>query len=98
MALADMVIVIVEIADVVLKQMKDNVITATFKVVYMSSSFWLSAVESRDLSQAEKKIPAFKAEQINKMTTILWIFSALQAVIVSQLEINHVIQQPTEES
>ena len=70
MALADMVIVIVEIADVVLKQMKDNVITATFKVVYMSSSFWLSAVESRDLSQAEKKIPAFKAEQINKMTTI----------------------------
>ena len=52
MALADMVIVIVEIADVVLKQMKDNVITATFKVVYMSSSFWLLAVESRDLSYA----------------------------------------------
>ena len=70
MALADMVIVIVEIADVVLKQMKDNVITATFKVVYMSSSFWLLAVESRDLSQAEKEITAFKAEQINKMTTI----------------------------
>ena len=33
MALADMVIVIVEIADVVLKQMKDNVITATFKSI-----------------------------------------------------------------
>ena len=49
MALADMVIVIVEIADVVLKQMKDNVITATFKVVYMSSSFWLLALKSRDL-------------------------------------------------
>ena len=70
MALADMVIVIVEIADVVLKQMKDNVITATFKVVYMSSSFWLLAVGSRDLSPAEKKITACKAEQINKMTTI----------------------------
>ena len=53
MALADMVIVIVEIADVVLKQMKDNVITATFKVVYMSSSFWLLAVESCDLSFCE---------------------------------------------
>ena len=71
MALADMVIVIVEIADVVLKQMKDNVITATFKVVYMSSSFWLLAVESRDLSQAEKETTAFKAEQIKKMTTIV---------------------------
>jgi len=33
MALADMVIVIVEIADVALKQMKDNVITATFKSI-----------------------------------------------------------------
>ena len=70
MALADMVIVIVEIADVALKQMKDNVITATFKVVYMSSSFWLLAVGSNDLSQAEKEITACKAEQINKMTTI----------------------------
>ena len=38
---------------------------------------------------AEKKIIAYKAEQINKMTTtyfhskfvILWIFSALQAVL-----------------
>ena len=70
MALADMVIVIVEIADVVLKQMKDNVITATFKVVYMSSSFWLLAVGSNDLSEAEKEITACKAEQTNKMTTI----------------------------
>ena len=58
MALADMVIVIVEIADVALKEMKDNVITATFKVVYMSSSFWLLAVGSNDLSQAEKEITA----------------------------------------
>ena len=70
MALADMVIVIVEIADVALKQMKDNVITATFKVFYMSSSFWLLAVGSNDLSEAEKEITACKAEQTNKMTTI----------------------------
>ena len=39
-------------------------------VVYMSSSFWLLAVGSRDLSQAEKEITACKADQIHKMTTI----------------------------
>ena len=39
------------------------------KVVYMSSSFWLLALGSRDLSQAKKEITACKAEQINKMIT-----------------------------
>ena len=40
------------------------------KVLYMSSSFWLLRVESRDFSQAEKERTACKAEQIYKMTTI----------------------------
>ena len=40
------------------------------KVLYMSSSFWLLGVESRDFSQAEKERTACKAEQIHKMTTI----------------------------
>ena len=39
-------------------------------VLYMSSSFWLLGVESRDFSQAEKQRTACKAEQIHKMTTI----------------------------
>ena len=39
-------------------------------VLYMSSSFWLLGVESRDFSQAEKAGTASKAEQIHKMTTI----------------------------
>ena len=40
-------------------------------VVYMSSSFWLLAIESRDLSQAEKEIAAFKDEQIYKWQLFL---------------------------
>ena len=36
----------------------------------MSSSFWLLASESRDLSQAENKINSLLAAQIHKMTTI----------------------------
>ena len=36
----------------------------------MSSSFWLLALGSRDLSQAEKEIIDCYAEQIHKMTTI----------------------------
>ena len=36
----------------------------------MSSSFWQLGVESRDFSQAEKERTAWKAEQIQKMTTI----------------------------
>ena len=36
----------------------------------MSSSFWLLAVGSRDLSQAEKKITVVKDEQIHKMPII----------------------------
>ena len=41
-----------------------------YKVLYMSSSFWLLEVESRDFSQAEKERAACKAGQIHKMTTI----------------------------
>ena len=37
------------------------------KVVYVSSSFWLLAIGSRDLSQAKKKITVAKAELL-KMT------------------------------
>ena len=40
------------------------------KVVYMSSSIWLLAPESRYLSQAVKEITACKAEKIHKMGTI----------------------------
>ena len=36
----------------------------------MSSSFWLLAPESRDLSQVEKEMTACKAELIHKLTTI----------------------------
>ena len=39
-------------------------------VLYMSSSFWLLGVESRDFYQAEKEKTACKAEQIHKMTTL----------------------------
>ena len=39
-------------------------------VHYMSSSFWLLEVESRDFSHAEKERTTCKAEQIHKMTTI----------------------------
>ena len=38
-------------------------------VLYMSSSFWLLEVESRDFSHAEKET-AYKAEQLHKLTTI----------------------------
>ena len=59
---------------------------------YMSSSFWLVEVDSRDFSHVEKERTARKAEQIHKLTTIftqnghrlsLWlkICSALQAVL-----------------
>ena len=40
------------------------------EVLYMSSSFWLLGVESRDFFQAEKERTACKPEQIHKMTTI----------------------------
>ena len=36
----------------------------------MSSSFGLLGVGSRDFSHAEKERTAYKAEQIDKMTTI----------------------------
>ena len=40
------------------------------QVLYMSSSFWLLGVESRDFSHAEKERTACKAEQIHKMTIV----------------------------
>ena len=39
-------------------------------MVYLSSNFWLLAVELYDLSQAEKKITVVKDEKIHKMTRI----------------------------
>ena len=36
-------------------------------MLYMSSSFWLLGVESRDFSHAEKERTAYKAEEIHKM-------------------------------
>ena len=43
---------------------------AALGVVYMSSNFWLLALGSRDLSQADKETTACKAEQIHNMTNI----------------------------
>ena len=40
------------------------------KVLYISSSFWLFGVESRDLSQAELKNTVVKPEQIHKIKII----------------------------
>ena len=39
-------------------------------VLYMSFSFWLLGVESRDFPHAEKERTACKAEQSHKMSTI----------------------------
>ena len=58
-------------------------------VLYMSSSFGLLGVESRDFSQGEKERTACKAEQIHKMTIIftqndnlgpIWVKIVVQAV------------------
>ena len=38
----------------------------------MSSSFWLLAVGSRELSQVEKKITACKAELLQNLTTTIF--------------------------
>ena len=48
----------------------------------MSSNFWLLAIGSRDLSQTEEEIIAQLCKQ----------------VFLSQLEMNHVIQQPSAKS
>ena len=50
-------------------QLRTGFLQKVFRL-YMSSSFWLLGVESRDFSQAEKERTACKAEQIHKMTTI----------------------------
>ena len=75
------------------------------KMVYVFSSFWLLGVESRDFGHAEKERTACKAEQINKMTTIV-IQNGLRLsfcefdqfckqLFLSQLEKNHVTQLAT---
>ena len=66
----------------------------------MSSSFWLLAVGSCDLSQAEKETTACKADQIHKMTTIFTQKDNLRPFcefaelckqfFVSQIKKNHV--------
>ena len=62
----------------------------------MSSKILHLAVGSRDLSQAEKKLLLLQAEKIHRMT-IMFTQNG-QSRRYSQLEINHVIQQPSEES
>ena len=47
-----------------------KVVLVNVWVLYMSSSFWLLGVESRDFSQTEKERTACKGEQIHKITTI----------------------------
>ena len=47
-----------------------NYVATWVKVVYTSSSFGLLALESRDLSKAEKEIIVCQAEQFHKMTLI----------------------------
>ena len=75
------------------------------KVLYMFSSFWLLEVQSRDISHAEKKRTACKAEQIHKMTTIVTqncprlsfceFVQVCKQFFVSQLEKNCLTQLPT---
>ena len=67
------------------------------EMVYMFFKFWLLADGSRDLSQAEKEITACKAEKIHKMATIFTQNDNLETFWSEncQLEINHVIHQPT---
>ena len=69
-------------------------------MVYMSSSFWLLAVESCDLPQTKKDITASKAEQIHKMTPIFTqnghfceFAQCCKQLFFSQLEKYHVIQE-----
>ena len=63
------------------------------------SSFQQLADESRDLSQAEKKITVVKDEQIHKMTTIFTQNGNFEFILFYfQLQINHVIHQQTAQS
>ena len=52
------------------KEVCDFQIWITSQVVYIWSSLLQLTVESRDLSQAEKKFTKLQAEQIHKMSTI----------------------------
>ena len=67
--------------------------------IYICVSWWLLAHESRDLSQAETKKVLLKAEQIHKLTQNDDFFSNLTILSgkgsFAQLEINHVIHEPT---
>ena len=53
-----------------IRQNEKTVQSLFTKVLYISSSFWLLGVKSRDFSHAEKERTACKDEQIHKMTTI----------------------------
>ena len=50
------------------------------RMVYICSSFWLLAVGSRDLSQAEKKVTVVKPEQIYKMA--IFSYSKWSKVVI----------------
>ena len=81
-----------------------NFLETWVKVVYMSSSFGLLAPESRDLSQAEKDCLLSWANSQNDnyfhskwpLVVVLSEFTQLsKQLFISQLEINHVTQEPT---
>ena len=61
-------------------------------MVYICSYSWLLALVSRDLSQTLKIITVVKSEQIHKMTIIC---NQNGQKMLSQLETNHVIKEPT---
>ena len=52
----------------------------------MSSTFWLSQVESRDFSEAEKERTDCQAEKIHKMTTIFTQKENLQFYSLNKLK------------
>ena len=65
--------------------MEEGTYFQDIKVLYMSSSFWLLGVESRDFSYVEKGRTACKAEQILKMTTIFTQNDNLGSFLVKKL-------------
>ena len=70
------------------------------QMLYMSSSFWLLGVESRDFSQGEKERTACKAHKITIIFTQndnlepFWVKIVVQAVFF-QHEKNKMTQLPT---
>ena len=60
------------------------------QLLYMSSSFWLLGVESRDFSHAEKERTACKAEQIHE-TTIIFTQNGLRMSFWVKIDVNLLI-------